>query len=499
MLALVAIVRPNQGWDRGWNQKPGVMSKQNKTGTNKAARGDVRAPPAREQFVRYAPARSERMTMKKKKPLSLTQKNIDRKLIFQPGRYSDKKGRVPGLRLVVTGNSASWIYRYWRDGRARDHGLGSARIRLKDARARAAKARDLLDQDTDPIEAKKAERQARRVAQATAAWTFKACAEGYFNTKSGDWSSRHGHEQFLSTMRTYVYPLIGSLPVKSITKTEVLRVLLQQVEADRGLPSGPLWTVRQVTAQRVRRRIEAVLAWATVFDYRVGDNPARWRGHLELMVPGRNKTKLEADGKTVTEVVRHHPALPYAEVPAFLTDLRGYEGVAARALEFLALTASRTNEVLGAKWPEVDLATSTWTIPATRMKARREHRVPLSAAALEILKQLPREVENPYVFIGARNAHLSSMALAVKFRRSGYVGTVHGLRSSFRDWAAERSAYPFDVIEQALAHVTGSATERAYLRSDLFEQRRKLMAAWAEFCGCKPVQTDATVIPIRGT
>jgi integrase len=433
---------------------------------------------------------------KQKKKLPLTQKNIDRQLLV-PGVYPDKKGRVPGLRFVVTENSANWIFRFWKDGRARDHGLGSARIKLRTARIAAKAARDGLDNEKiDPIEAKRAERAANRVVspKASRAMSFRAAAESYFNGAASQWSANQRH-QFMSEMKIHVWPLIGSIPVADITIADVLVVLEQTVAADRNRPAGRFWDVRQVTAARVRSKLEKVLGWSTVRKHRTGDNPALWRGHLEHALPRRSQTKQGPDGE-VESTVRHHPALPYLQVPTFLADMHGHEGVAARALQFLTLCASRTAEVLGARWSEFDIEAATWTIPAERMKARRPHRVPLSAAALEILSQLPREIGNPFVFIGARNAHLSSMALSAKYRRSGFAGTVHGLRSSFRDWAAERSAYPYDVIEQALAHATGSATERAYLRSDLFEQRRQLMDLWARFCeSTTPVTAD--VVPIR--
>ncbi len=434
---------------------------------------------------------------------ALTQKRIDREVI-PPGRYPDTKGHIPGLRLVVTPSSTSWIWRYWRDGQGHDLGLGSARVgrvSLKAARAKAKAKRTLLDAEIDPIAAKRAEkaeeRAARATSKATAVMTFEAAAKAYFNEHAGKWSSAQHRNQFLTSLKAHAFPLIGALPVEAIGLPEVLAVLEQRVEAARGLDAGRFWDVRAETASRVRARLEQVLAWATVRQYRSGDNPAAWRANLKLVLPGRSKTKLEPDGITVTEVVKHHRALPFPEVPTFLTTLRGHEGVGARALEFAILTASRTSEVLGMKWSEIDLATAVWTVPAVRMKRRKLHRVPLSSRALEILDALPREVGNEYVFIGARNDRPSDTVLYQVHQRIDPRGTPHGTaRSSFRDWAAEMTAFKPEICEAALAHREDPTVE-SYKRTDVLEPRRQLMAAWAEFCAGKSVKTDATVIPIR--
>jgi integrase len=261
--------------------------------------------------------------------------------------------------------------------------------------------------------------------------------------------------------------------VGSVDTPAVLRVLEQHVDEERGSPAGQFWASRPTTANRVRGRIESVLDWATVRGHRTGDNPARWKSHLDQVLPGRGQIAK----------VEHHPALPYSELSALTAALALRPGTAARALHFLILTAARTGEVIGARWSEVDLKNKVWTIPAGRMKMRREHRVPLSPAAVALLRSLPTEDHNDFVFIGSGSGSgLSDMAMAAVLRRMGHTSiTVHGFRSTFRDWAAEVSAFPNHVVEMALAHAIGDKVEAAYRRGDLFEKRRKLMAAWAEF------------------
>jgi integrase len=432
------------------------------------------------------------------------QKTIERQTIHEPGIYIDRKGRIPGLRLVVTPRGgASWLMRYWRDGRSRDLGLGSARdgrVKLKQARAKAAAARALLDAGVDPIDHKKAERATRWAAHGPAvpqAVTFKQAAERYYNEFADSWSSATHRNQFLNSMQNYVWPIIGNMPVAAVDKTAVLGVLEQPVAAHRNLPSGKFWTVRAVTAGRVRQRLEQVLGWATVRDLRTGDNPARWRAFLDKALPTRSKTKLEADG-TVSITARHFEALPYAEIPAFLAALRAQAGTGARALEFALLTASRTGEVLGAKWNEIDFEKAVWVVPAQRMKGRVLHEIPLSDAAVELLQGLPRELGNDHVFVGPRRDRLADNSLTRAYRASGFPGSVHGMRSSFRDWAQERTNFAFDAIELCLAHQVGGMTERSYLRSTMPAQRRQLMDLWCDFCSGKAVQTGGEVIPIRG-
>jgi integrase len=271
--------------------------------------------------------------------------------------------------------------------------------------------------------------------------------------------------------------VFGKLPVQSIDLAMVLKVL------------EPIWSTTSETASRLRGRIEAVLDWATVRGYRQGENPARWRGHLDSLLPSRAKV----------QAVRHHPALAYDQMGGFMEALRQQEGVSARALEFVILTACRTSEAIGATWDEIDLAAKLWTIPANRIKAGREHRVPLSAPALAILERMAVIRTGSHVFPGGKAGKpLSSMALLMVLRRIGRGDlTAHGFRSSFRDWAAERTSFPPEVAEMALAHSVSDKVEAAYRRGDLFEKRRQLADAWAKFCGTAKASSNSAVVPIR--
>jgi integrase len=276
------------------------------------------------------------------------------------------------------------------------------------------------------------------------------------------------------------------LPVAAIDTPLVLKVLEQKVPAALGHPAGRFWDVRPETANRVRGRIEALMDWATVRGHRTGNNPARWRGFLSEALPHRS----------AIAVPRHHAALPFVRLPEFIAALRGREGSAARALEFLILTAARSGEVLGATWDEIDLENGIWTIPAGRMKAGKEHRVPLAPRAVELLRGAYRERGNPHVFLGPSKGGLSSMAMAALLKRMHYdEATVHGFRSTFSDWSHERTASANHLIELSLAHAVGSDVERAYRRGDLFDKRRKLMSAWANYCE-QPTETG-DVIPLR--
>lgn len=386
----------------------------------------------------------------------------------KPGRYGDGGG----LWLqVAEGGSKSWIFRYQRDGRARQMGLGPLDVvSLADARQKAIDARRLLLADQDPIEAK---REARATAKLEAARgiTFKTCAENYIGTHAAAWRNEKHRAQWASTLERFAYSAIGSLPVAAIDTNLVLKVL------------EPIWTKTPETAARLRGRIEAVLDWATAREYRAGENPARWRGHLDKLLPSKRKVRC----------VRHHPALPYADIPAFMANLRKQTFISARALEFTILTAARTGEIIGALWPEIDVREKVWTIPAERMKARKEHRVPLSDRAIELLEKLPREDGNDHVFIGDRRGRgLSNMAMLEFVKGAGI--TVHGFRSTFRDWAAETTAFPNHVVEMALAHVVGDRVEAAYRRGDLFDKRRRLMAAWAAYCAKGPKRESSLTL-----
>jgi integrase len=393
--------------------------------------------------------------------MALTEKKIAK--LKEPGRYGDGHG----LYLQVQSRSnRSWLLRYERNGRGeRWMGLGPLHtIDLREARERARKARQQLLDGMDPLDARKAQRAARAL-EAARTITFEAAAQAYFDAHERSWKNAKHRAQFVSTLQTYAYPKIGKLPVAAIDVGLVLKVI------------EPIWQDKTETANRVRGRIEAVLDWATVRGYRAGDNPARWKGYIENVLPSRGKIQ-----KT-----NHHAALPFIDLPEFMTALGQRDGVAGRALEFTILTTARTGEVIGATWDEIDLKEKTWTVPAGRMKASKEHRVPLSSRAIEILQALPRERNNRFVFIGPRKGGLSNMAMAALLGRMGRDDiTVHGFRSTFRDWAAERTSYPNHVVEMALAHVVGDKVEAAYRRGDLYDKRTRLMADWTRFCRTKP-------------
>lgn len=401
--------------------------------------------------------------------MALTMNRIPK--LTTPGRYFDQHG----LYLQVQSETnRSWLLRYETHGRERWAGLGPLHtVSLKEARARARKARLQLLDGIDPIEHRKAQRAASAL-EAARSLTFEKAAQQYFDQHSEKWRNAKHRAQFLSTLKTYAYPIIGRLSVSDIETGHVLRVI------------EPIWKTKTETASRVRNRIEAVLDWATVRGHRAGDNPARWEKHLAHSLPARSQFAK----------YQHHPALPYVEIPSFITSLQQRGGVAAKALEFLILCASRTGEVIGATWNEIDLAAKTWTIPADRMKAKKEHRVPLGDRALEILRSLPREECNSFVFIGSRKNGLSNMAMATVLRRMERDDiTVHGFRSSFRDWAAERTGHANIVAEMALAHTVGNAVEAAYRRGDLFVKRTRLMADWAKFCAMKAAA--ASIVMLR--
>ena len=360
-----------------------------------------------------------------------------------------------------------------RDGRARQMGLGAyGLVSLADARRRALEARRLLLDRIDPIEARRADRQ-DALTQIAKGMTFRQCAERYIAAHEPSWKNSKHKAQWKATLSTYAYPVFGNLSVAAIDVGLVMKVL------------EPIWTTKPETAGRVRGRIEVILDWARTRGHRDGENPARWKGHLENLLPARGKVRR----------VKHHAALPYAELPSFMTALRDREGISARALEFVILTAARTGEAINARWAEID--GDVWTIPPDRMKGGREHRVPLSKRAVEILEALPREKDSEFVFPGARAGKpLSNMALLTTLRRMGRGDlTAHGFRSTFRDWAAETTGYPSDVVEMALAHVVSSKVEAAYRRGDLFEKRRRLMADWGVYCSSPSPQGG--VIPLR--
>jgi integrase len=389
-----------------------------------------------------------------------------------------------GLYLQVSASGAkSWVFRYWiaeryaatgemvRDpatnrlkGRGREMGLGSfATVSLAEARDRALECRKLREKDIDPIEAREAAKREAALQRAKSL-KFKDAAEAYMAAHRIAWKNDKHAAQWPATLKTYAYPIIGELPLQLIDTTLVMKVI------------EPLWSEKPETASRLRGRIESVLDWATVRGYRQGENPARWRGHLDQLLPARSKVR-----KT-----KHHSALPYAELPAFLAKLREQDGIAARALEFTILTAARTGETIGAKFSEIDTKNKLWTVPAERMKAGKEHRVPLSDRAVAIVDGVSDDGGDEGDFIFSSRSHgepLSNMAMLKVLQRMGRSDlTVHGFRSTFRDWAAERTKFPNEVVEMALAHTVGDKVEAAYRRGDLFEKRRALMRTWANYC-----------------
>lgn len=378
-----------------------------------------------------------------------------------PGRHADGAG----LHLLVKDSgSRSWVYRYMLNGKSRDVGLGAAGpggLSLSQARDRATELRLKVRAGVDPLtERAVAEAEAKAAVQAAkvAGVTFKEMAETHIKANRDSWRNAKHQQQWENTLATYAFPVIGDVPVAEVDTPRVLQIL------------EPIWKEKAETASRLRGRIETVLDSAKARGYRTGENPARWRGHLAQILPAR--TKLSRG---------HHKAMPYDAIPAFLKRLREREAVAALALEFVILTACRTSEAIEATWPEIDLERAIWTIPAARMKAGKEHRVPLSPRAVQILEDM-QQVGSAYVFPGTRSDSLSSMAMAMLLRRMKADVTVHGFRSGFRDWAAECTGYSHEVAEMALAHTISSAVERAYRRGDLFDKRRQLMADWAVFC-----------------
>ena len=393
----------------------------------------------------------------------------------KPGRHADGAG----LHLLVKPSGArSWVYRFMLNSKSRDIGLGAAgrgALSLADARDEAAALRLKVKAGIDPLEERDREAaQALASAQAAkvAGKTFREVATAYIAANEESWRNPKHRQQWGNTLATYVYPFIGDVPVAEVDTPHVLSIL------------EPIWKGKPETASRVRGRIETVLDSAKARGYRQGENPARWRGHLAQILPAR--TRLSRG---------HHKALAYEDVPAFVGALRARAAVAALALEFAILTAARSGEVIGARWSEVDLAKAIWTIPAERMKAAKEHRVPLSPRAVVILESL-RPLGSDWLFPGAAGGKLSGMAMAMLMRRMKVDATVHGFRSGFRDWAAECTGYAHEVAEMALAHSIENKVERAYRRGDLFDKRRRLMDDWATYCASDRA-AGATVTPIR--
>lgn len=390
----------------------------------------------------------------------LTAKQIDS--LNTSGTYEDGDG----LRLVVkpTGRK-SWVFRYQRNGKRSEIGLGGyPTVSLKEARLLLAEQRRLLADGLDPKAHRDAAKEALRLSEQkekSRAVTFSDVAYDYIASHRSGWKNAKHAQQWENTLNTYAMPIVGALPPEAVTTEHVLAIL------------QPIWSEKTETASRVRNRLELVLDAAKARNLRSGENPARWRGHLDKLLPKRSKVQART----------HHAALPWKELPAFMAELSEQYEATYKAMQMTILTACRTSEVLGAKWSEIDIQEATWNIPADRMKARRPHRVPLSDAVLNLLNSITPVAGNPYIFAGARIGRpLSNMSMLMGLRRMGRNDlTMHGFRSTFRDWAAEATHYPREVCEMALAHVVAEGAEAAYWRGDVFEKRRGLMSDWAAY------------------
>jgi integrase len=389
--------------------------------------------------------------------------------INEPGRYHDGRGLYLQVSNISGGNTRSWVLRYMLNGVARHLGLGSCNdFTLAEARERARKARQQIADGVDPVAEREAQRAAARV-EVSGLMSFRECADRYIEAHSTGWRNNKHKEQWVSSLSNYAHPVIGDLPVSAVALGHIVKIL------------EPIWAKKTTTADRVRGRIERVLSWATVRDLRSGDNPARWGGHLEELFPAKKKGK------------KHLKALPYTKLPGVMEKLRAMESIPARALEFKVLTAARSGETIGAQWSEIDIRNKTWTVPAERMKGHREHRVPLSVRAIAVLEALPRLKGDDSVFVRLGRDAMGRLLATVVDDGS----TVHGFRSTFKDWARSRTSFADEISEMALAHSDGNATRAAYARSDLFEKRRKLMDAWSSYCASRPIEGSAVVTELR--
>lgn len=378
---------------------------------------------------------------------------------LKSGMYADGLGLYLKVR---DGNSKSWIFRYRIGGKLRDMGLGPFHtVSLAEAREKAEVCRAMRLKGLDPLEERLKEQQTKKV-EAAEAITFEKCAEIYIATHKDGWKNSKHADQWMTTLQTYVYPIFKDRPVTAVDHNLVLKVL------------QPIWKEKTETASRIRGRIERILDWARVMKYRTGDNPARWKGHLDHLLAKRSR---------VATVV-HHAALPIDETPGFIQVLQREKAVVARAFEFCILNATRTSETLRMRWDEYDEKAQHWTVPGSRMKAGRDHRIPLAKRSQLILAEMQEIRTNDFVFPGrVKERPLSSMAFLMLLRRLERRDiTAHGFRSTFRDWAAERTDFPNEVVEMALAHTISNKVEAAYRRGDLFDKRRQLAEAWATFC-----------------
>lgn len=402
-------------------------------------------------------------------------KNSNAKAAPRAAGKAVRKHYANGLYLQ-TGEkgSASWLLRYQRDGKEHWMGLGPKSVfSLKEAKARARAAQQQIYDGVDPLEHKRKAR-AKEALDKSRSITFADAAQQYYIGHEKKWTSHKSRQAFRNTLEQYAYPVIGKWPVADVDTAAVLRII------------EPIWAEKNQTASRIRGRIEAVLDWSTVRGFRTGDNPARWET-LGKVLPSSGEIA----------PVKHHPALPYGELPAFVEQLSQHQGIGPKALEFIILTACRTSEVLKARWSEFDIEKEIWTIPGPRMKRRKIHRVPLTSRMVALLKALPRESNDGLVFVGSKgNAVIGKMTLPQLVDAMGHDTTIHGMRASFKSWASEQTSYPNEVIEFSLAHVVGSAAEQAYQRSDILEKRRSLMEAWSAFVGT-PRKTGNNVTSIR--
>ena len=396
-----------------------------------------------------------------------------------PGSHA--VGGVAGLTLEVTPTGGkTWVLRVRTGSKRREIGLGGyPSTSLAEARNKARETREAIAKGVDPVAEKQAAKAAL-LAQQASLKTFAWCAATYIASLKDQWKNAKHQAQWTSTLETYAFPIIGKLPVQSIALPHVLDVL-NQVQADKG--NAPLWDAKNETASRLRGRIEKVLDWATVHGYRDGLNPARWKGHLDAIMKAPSKVQ-----KT-----EHHKSIPHGEMHGFMKALRQQEGTGARALEFAILCASRSGEVRGATWEEIDLKKGLWMIPGERMKAGKPHTVPLSKQALHLIAAIEPTVGTDLVFPSPRGKVLSDMTLTAVMRRMQLEAVPHGFRSTFRTWGGEQTAYPRDMLEFSLAHTLESKVEAAYMHGTQIEKRRKLMQDWGDYLD-KPAANSDNVI-----
>jgi len=408
------------------------------------------------------------------------------------GRHTDGAGGVKGLMLCVEGKtSAHWLLRYQRDHKTRHMGLGSARdLTLAAAREKAKRERERLADGIDPLKLRREEREAQRQAEAKRL-TFKEAAERCHEALSAGWSNQHHANEFISSLRRWVFPIFGGLDVAAVGKDEVLRVLEQKLPGKMGKSAGgTFWKARSQTADRTRNRIERVLDWAEARGFRPAGtpNPARWRGFLDQLLAKPRRIAPQ----------QNMAAVPYGELPNVMATLAAEESVGAQALSFIIMTACRMGEALKATWPEIDFEAAEWVIPKERMKARKEHRVPLSPQAMELLRSLYREEGNLYLFISAKTpgTHIAETTVTAALRNAGRSETVHGMRSCFKTWSEERTSFSPIIAELSLAHAVGNAVERAYRRGDVIVKRRKLLEQWSRFLATPP-KADEVVVSLH--